>query len=75
MKGYTEFPICEDLDFYKRLKVFGPVVLLKEEVQTSPRRWTNEGIWFTTIKNIFISILFELGFPPRILTKWYQAIR
>ena len=75
MKGYTEFPICEDLDFYKRLKFFGPVVLLKEAVHTSPRRWTNEGIWFTTIKNILISILFELGFPPRILTKWYEAIR
>ncbi len=75
MKGYTEFPICEDLDFYKRLKVFGSVVLLKEVVLTSPRRWVNDGIWLTTIKNIFIATLFELGFPPRILTKWYQAIR
>ncbi|MEC9019155.1 MAG: TIGR04283 family arsenosugar biosynthesis glycosyltransferase [Nitrospinota bacterium] len=75
MKGFTEFPICEDLDFYKRLKFLGPVVLLKEEVLTSPRRWINEGIWFTTIRNILIATLFELGFPPRILTKWYQTIR
>jgi len=75
MKGFTEFPICEDLDFYKRLKFLGPVVLLKEEVLTSPRRWVNEGIWFTTIRNILIAALFELGFPPRILTKWYQTIR
>ena len=75
MKGFTEFPICEDLDFYKRLKFLGPVVLLKEEVLTSPRRWINEGIWFTTIRNIVIATLFELGFPPRILTKWYQTIR
>ena len=75
MKGFTEFPICEDLDFYKRLKILGPIVLLKEEVLTSPRRWINEGIWFTTIRNILIAALFELGFPPRILTKWYQTIR
>ena len=75
MKGFTEFPICEDLDFYKRLKILGPVALLKEEVLTSPRRWINEGIWFTTIRNIIIATLFELGFPPRILTKWYQIIR
>ena len=75
MKGFTEFPICEDLDFYKRLKFLGPVVLLKEKVLTSPRRWVNEGIWFTTIRNILIATLFELGFPPRILTKWYQTIR
>ena len=75
MKGFTEFPICEDLDFYKRLKILGPIVLLKEKVLTSPRRWINEGIWFTTIRNILIAALFELGFPPRILTKWYQTIR
>ena len=53
----------------------GSVVLLKEEVLTSSRRWANEGIWFTTIRNILIATLFELGFPPRILTKWYQTIR
>ena len=75
MKGFMEFPICEDLDFYKRLKFFGPIVLLKEKVLTSPRRWIGEGIWFTTIRNIIIATLFELGFPPRILTKWYQTIR
>ena len=75
MEGFTEFPICEDLDFYKRLKIMGSVVLLKEEVLTSSRRWANEGIWFTTIRNILIATLFELGFPPRILTKWYQTIR
>ena len=75
MEGFTEFPICEDLDFYKRLKIMGPVALLKEEVPTSPRRGANEGIWFTTIRNILIATLFELGFPPRILTKWYQTIR
>ena len=75
MKGFTEFPICEDLDFYKRLKVLGAVALLKEKALTSPRRWINEGIWFTTIRNILIATLFELGFPPRILTKWYQISR
>ncbi|MBC8282819.1 MAG: TIGR04283 family arsenosugar biosynthesis glycosyltransferase [Nitrospinae bacterium] len=75
MNGFTEFPICEDLDFYKRLKKRGPVILLKEKVLTSPRRWINEGIWFTTFRNILIATLFELGFPPRILTKWYQVIR
>ncbi len=75
MEGFTEFPICEDLDFYKRLKIMGSVVLLKEEVLTSSRRWANEGIWFTTIRNILIATLFALGFPPRILTKWYQTIR
>jgi rSAM/selenodomain-associated transferase 2 len=75
MNGFAELPICEDIDFFKRLRKLGPVVLLKEKALTSPRRWMKEGIWFTTLRNILIVTLFELGFPPRILTKWYQAIR
>ncbi|MBT5470739.1 MAG: glycosyltransferase family 2 protein [Nitrospina sp.] len=75
MSGFTELPICEDIDFFKRLKKLGSVVLLKEKALTSPRRWTKEGIWFTTLRNILIATLFKLGFPPRILTKWYQIIR
>jgi rSAM/selenodomain-associated transferase 2 len=75
MNGFAEFPICEDIDFFKRLRKLGPVILLKEKSLTSPRRWIKEGIWFTTLRNILITILFELGFPPRILTKWYQVIR
>lgn len=75
MNGFYEFPICEDLDFFKRLRKLGPVILLKEKVLTSPRRWMKEGIWFTTLRNILIATLFKLGFPPCILTKWYQAIR
>jgi rSAM/selenodomain-associated transferase 2 len=75
MNGFAELPICEDIDFFKRLRKLGPVILLKEKSLTSPRRWIKEGIWFTTLRNILITILFELGFPPRILTKWYQAIR
>ncbi len=75
MNGFSPMPICEDLDFYRRLKKEGPVVLLKEKAHTSPRRWIKEGIVFTTARNILIAILFGLGFPPRILTKWYLAIR
>jgi len=75
MNGFTKLPICEDIDFFKRLRNLGSVILLNEKALTSPRRWNKEGIWFTTIKNILIVTLFELGFPPRILTKWYQTVR
>jgi rSAM/selenodomain-associated transferase 2 len=75
MNGFSELPICEDIDFFKRLRKLGPVILLKEKAFTSSRRWLKEGIWFTTLRNILIATLFKLGFPPRILTKWYQAIR
>jgi rSAM/selenodomain-associated transferase 2 len=75
MKGFSPIPICEDLDFYRRLRKKGPVILLKEKAHTSPRRWTQEGIFFTTSRNILIAVLFKLGFPPHILTKWYPVSR
>jgi rSAM/selenodomain-associated transferase 2 len=75
MNGFAELPICEDIDFFKRLRKLGPVILLKEKAFTSSRRWLKEGVWFTTLRNILIATLFKLGFPPRIMKKWYQAIR
>jgi rSAM/selenodomain-associated transferase 2 len=75
LNGFSPIPICEDLDFYHRLRKAGSVILLKEKTHTSPRRWIKEGIVFTTARNILIAILFGLGFPPRMLTKWYLAIR
>ena len=75
MNGFSPIPIFEDLDFYRRLKKKGPVNLLKEKAHTSPRRWVKEGIAFTTARNILITLLFGLRFPPRTLTKWYPAIR
>jgi rSAM/selenodomain-associated transferase 2 len=75
MNGFAELPICEDIDFFKRLRKLGPVILLKEKAFTSSRRWLKEGVWFTTLRNILIVTFFKLGFPPRILTKWYQVIR
>ena len=75
MNGFSPLPICEDLDFYHRLRKKGPVILLKEKAHTSPRRWIKEGILFTTARNTLIAVLFGLGFPPHVLTKWYLAIR
>ena len=75
MNGFSPLPICEDLDFYYRLRKKGPVILLKEKAHTSPRRWIKEGILFTTARNTLIAVLFGLGFSPHILTKWYLAIR
>ena len=75
MGGFTPLPICEDLDFFRRLKRQGPVVLLGEKAVTSARRWLAEGVFFTTLRNIVIASLFLLGFPPKILSRWYLVIR
>ncbi len=73
--GFSSLPICEDLDFYRRLVANGPTVILEEKTFTSARRWVTEGIFFTSLRNSVIATLFLLGFPPRILSKWYLAVR
>ena len=75
MGGFSPLPICEDLDFFRRLSRQGKVVLLKEKTHTSARRWKTEGIFYTTLRNITIVTLFLLGFSPQTLSKWYSAIR
>ena len=75
MGGFSLLPICEDLDFFRRLGRQGKVVLLEEKTHTSARRWKAEGIFYTTLRNITIGSLFLLGFSPQTLSKWYSAIR
>jgi rSAM/selenodomain-associated transferase 2 len=75
LKGFSPLPICEDLDFFRRLKKKGPVVLLKEKAFTSPRRWLAEGVGFTTLRNIVIVTLFLMGFSPTTLSRWYPPKR
>ena len=75
MGGFSPLPICEDLDFFRRLSKQGKIILLEEKTHTSARRWKAEGILYTTLRNITIGSLFLLGFSPQILSKWYSAIR
>lgn len=75
IKGFSPLPICEDLDFFRRLKKRGPVVLLREKAYTSPRRWLAEGVGFTTLRNIAIVSLFLIGFSPATLSRWYPPKR
>lgn len=75
LQGFLPVPICEDLEFYRRLRKKGPVVLLKEKACTSPRRWLAEGSHYTTLRNTAITSLFLMGFPPAILSRWYPPKR
>jgi rSAM/selenodomain-associated transferase 2 len=75
LQGFSPLPICEDLDFFRRLRNRGPVVLLKEKAFTSPRRWLSEGVGFTTLRNIAIVSLFLIGFSPATLSRWYPPKR
>jgi rSAM/selenodomain-associated transferase 2 len=73
--GYPDLPIMEDLEFSRRLKSAGKVVILSGRVMTSPRRWDEEGAWYTTLRNQVLVMLYFLGVSPARLARWYRVIR
>lgn len=73
--GFQALPICEDLDFFLRLKSQGGVLILPHKAHTSARRWEIDGVFYCTLRNSVIAGAFLLGFPPRLLSKWYTVRR
>ena len=63
--GYREIPVMEDLDFIERVRGSGGrIVLLKEAVLTSPRRWETEGMLYTTLTHNLLRLLRLAGTTP-----------
>lgn len=73
--GFLSLPLMEDIDCVKRLRRLGKVVLLKESVLTSPRRWRRAGTIRNTLRNAFILSLYFLGASPLKLYSLYYGGR
>ncbi len=69
--GFAEIPLMEDVEFSRRLRAAGPVVVLDPPVQTSSRRHLREGAWRKSIQNGLFLLLFKLGLSPHRLHRWY----
>ncbi|MGP8153493.1 MAG: TIGR04283 family arsenosugar biosynthesis glycosyltransferase [Smithella sp.] len=71
--GFKELPLMEDVELMQRIKKNkAQIVILKDRVLTSPRRWEKEGIVFCTLRNWLLVILFLLGIKPETLTRFYK---
>jgi len=73
--GFADLPLCEDLDFARRLKRAGPVVSVRAHVITSARRWRRGGIVRTILKMWTIRALYYAGVPPSRLAEFYSDVR
>ncbi len=70
--GFREWPILEDLDFIRRMKRRGEIVVLPLEVTTSARRYLQGGIGRTVAINWLIWALYLAGVPPERLARLYR---
>ena len=70
--GFQPWPVLEDLDFARRLKRCGRVVILPETVTTSARRFAEHGLLRTVARNYWIWLLYFAGAEPRRLARLYR---
>ena len=71
--GFRKLPLMEDVDCVKRLRGAGRVVVLRDHVTTSPRKWLKNGIVRNTACNWLVLALYYLGVPPdRLYSLYYR---
>ncbi|MBI5198073.1 MAG: TIGR04283 family arsenosugar biosynthesis glycosyltransferase [Nitrospirae bacterium] len=75
MGGFPPWPLMEDVEFCRRMKRYGRMVILPQPVITSSRRWEQEGVFFATFRNGVIVTLYFLGVSPFRLKQWYSDHR
>jgi hypothetical protein len=69
--GFAEIPLMEDLEFSRRLRRTGQVVILDPPLWSPPRRLGRFGTWWRTFRNTAFIVLFYLGVDPYTLHRWY----
>jgi rSAM/selenodomain-associated transferase 2 len=71
--GYREIPLLEDVDLMRRIRKRGDrIVLLPDAVVTSSRRWDKRGLFYGTLRNRMIMVLYNLGVKPERLARFYS---
>lgn len=75
MRGFAEIPLMEDIEFSRRLRAMGKIIVLDPPVCTSPRRHTRKGAWRTSIQNGLFIVFYKAGVSPVRLHRWYYRDR
>jgi uncharacterized protein len=74
--GYPEIPLMEDVALMRRIKgEGGRIGFVPEPVIASARRWEQEGILYTTLRNWLLLSAYSVGVAPETLAKFYREAR
>jgi rSAM/selenodomain-associated transferase 2 len=69
--GFGDLALCEDLDLVGRLRTLGRFALVEEHVETSARRWEQNGVARTIALMWALRLGYHLGIDPRTLHRLY----
>jgi rSAM/selenodomain-associated transferase 2 len=71
--GYRPLALMEDVDLCKRLRVLARPSVMNSAVETSSRRWQEQGIVRTLLMTLCLRTGFWLGVDARYLTRFYPV--
>lgn len=71
--GFPDWPLFEDVEFWRRLQRFGEARILEDRVWTSSRRWEKQGYFSATLKSWWLLLLYFLGVSPHKLAPLYSG--
>ena len=69
--GFADLPLMEDIELSKRLKELGPPACIKAPVDTSARRWQEDGVWRTIVLMWRLRLAYFFGANPDALALRY----
>jgi rSAM/selenodomain-associated transferase 2 len=72
--GFADQPIMEDVEFIRRMRREGQVVIARGSVQASGRRWKAGGFFRTVAVNQLMLLGYWLGVDKRRLAGFYRQI-
>lgn len=70
--GFPIQPLMEDIEMSKRLKRLGAPVCLNDRVETSGRRWEQNGVWKTIVLMWRLRWAYWRGTPASALERLYR---
>lgn len=70
--GFCDIPLMEDLELMKRIRRRGdPIHIIPLKLTTSARKWEEEGVIYTTLRNWLLQFLYFCGVSPEKLVGYY----
>jgi len=73
--GFPEVPVMEDILFTKKLRRAGKLVVLKDKIYVSSRRWETQGIIKTALLYSYLNMLFHFGVGLDKIKRIYTDLR
>jgi rSAM/selenodomain-associated transferase 2 len=69
--GFAGIPLMEDMEFSRRIRRAGKVVVLDPPMASSTRRHIRRGAWRVSVQNGLFILLYKCGVSPFRLHRWY----